>query len=73
MLNHDLSHHQDTDLDLIRTVTVLDLAKYPASPYTLHTTEEVPESLGDMFLGWLCAWNSQAVLPVRQWCFLKYF
>lgn len=64
MHNHDSHHHEGTNLLVRCTVAIAYSIKYLVYPYTFHTSDEVPASLGGMLSSRLYIWDSQAMLPI---------
>lgn len=64
--NHYLPQAYSTDLVVVPTVVIFDSVKDLAYPYTFHTNEEVPATLGDTFSSRNFDWKSRALLPFQQ-------
>ena len=60
---HDIRVDGVTDMVVIRSVSINEVDKTVAYPYTFLGNEEVPKTLGDMSSGAFYVWDSRAMKP----------
>lgn len=66
MHNHDLIQDGTSDLTVIRGVHIVPRHGSLNYPYVFERTDEVPETLSDLRVSEMYAWNTQAMVPMRD-------